>query len=318
MTRPVYLLRGDEFLVEEALIELRGELLADPLSEIGFDASAEMADVMTALQTPSLLANGRLVVLRDAHALTKDQAASMSEYLEHPTPDSTLVLTATARSKLDDVVKRVGSLVALEAPRGRALVTWIKQRATTRELRLDDRAAWALIDCVGGELRDLDGALEQLVTALGPGARISPREVLHAFPRLADERMYALTDAVGDRRLPVAMGTLRRLLDQGDHPLVLLGALTSQIRRMLIARAVAHQGSRAVADALRLPGWRAERVERQARAYREEELVAAMSVLAAVDLELKGDWPAEAAEAALERAVVRIISSEVADLATRT
>ncbi|MFN2525687.1 MAG: DNA polymerase III subunit delta [Actinomycetota bacterium] len=309
MTKPVYLLRGDDFLVDEALDDLRRELKSDPLSEVGFDSSADMAEILTAVRTPSLLAEGRLVVLRDAQGLTKEQAAAIADYLEEPSSGSTLVLTASARSKVDDAVKRSGAVVALEAPRGRALLTWVKQRAAARDLKFDDRAGWSLIESVGGELRDLDGALEQLLTGLGPGARVSQRDVLNAFPRQADERMYVLTDAVGDRRLPLAMTALRRLLDQGDHPLVLLGALTSHVRRMLVARAVAHQGSGAVADALRLPSWRAERLARQARAYREEELVAAMGVLSEVDLELKGDWPAEAAEAALESAVVRIVSS---------
>ncbi|HEX2240087.1 MAG TPA: DNA polymerase III subunit delta [Actinomycetota bacterium] len=308
MSKPVYLLRGDDFLIEEALDRLREELNADPLSEVSFDAEADIADVLNALQTPSLLAAGRVVILREAQSLTKEQAGRLAEYLDAPNSTSTFVLTANGRTKLDEWVKKVGAVLALEAPRGRALLGWIKRRAADRDLKLDDRAGWTLIESVGGELRDLDVALEQLYTGLGPGARVSQREVVNAFPRFADQRMYALTDALGDRKLPIAMTSLRRLLDQGDHPLVLLGALTSQVRRMLVARSVAGQGASAVADALRLPAWRAERLARQARAYREEELVTAMSVLAQVDLELKGEWPAEAAEAALERAVVRIVS----------
>ncbi|MFN2525087.1 MAG: DNA polymerase III subunit delta, partial [Actinomycetota bacterium] len=194
MTKPVYLLRGDDFLVDEALDELRRELKSDPLSEVGFDSSADMAEILTAVRTPSLLAEGRLVVLRDAQGLTKDQAAAIADYLEEPSSGSTLVLTASARSKVDDAVKRSGAVVAVEAPRGRGLLTWVKQRAAARDLKFDDRAGWSLIESVGGELRDLDGALEQLLTGLGPGARVSQRDVLNAFPRQADERMYVLTD----------------------------------------------------------------------------------------------------------------------------
>ena len=126
-----------------------------------------------------------------------------------------------------------------------------------------------------------------------------------AFPRLADERVYAFTDAVGDRRLNTAMEALRRLLEQGDEPLVVFGALVSQVRRMLVARAVADGGKRAVRDALGLPEWRAERVLRQARSYREEELAGAMSELATADVDMKsGDLTPEVA---LERAVVTIV-----------
>jgi DNA polymerase-3 subunit delta len=128
------------------------------------------------------------------------------------------------------------------------------------------------------------------------------------FPRLADQRVFAFTDAVGDRRLQLAMGSLRRLLEQGDEPLVLFGSLVAHVRRMLRARRYADQGTAAVAEAMGLPAWRAERLQKQARAYREDELVGALSVLAAADVEIKGgDLPPEVA---LERAVLQIVGGE--------
>jgi DNA polymerase III delta subunit len=74
---------------------------------------------------------------------------------------------------------------------------------------------------------------------------------------------------------------------------------------MLVARSAADGGSRAVRDALGVPEWRAERLLRQARSYREEELIAALSALAGADVDMKsGDFPAEVV---LERAVLSIV-----------
>jgi DNA polymerase-3 subunit delta len=145
-----------------------------------------------------------------------------------------------------------------------------------------------------------------MATALGAGARVRREQIRAAFPRHADERMYVFTDAVGDRRLDVAMTALRRLLEQGDPPLVLFGALVAHVRRMLRARRYADQGTSEIAAVLGLPEWRARRLAKQTRSYREDELVSAMSILAATDLELKGG---ESPEAALESAVVRIVGA---------
>jgi DNA polymerase III delta subunit len=102
------------------------------------------------------------------------------------------------------------------------------------------------------------------------------------------------------------MSTLRRLLDQGDEPLVLFGSLNAHIKRMLRARRFAERGPQAVGDALGLPGWRAERLTKQSRSYKEDELIAAVATLAQTDVEMKGgDLPPAAA---LERAVIRIVS----------
>jgi DNA polymerase-3 subunit delta len=301
-----YLLTGESFLAEEALDEIRRSESTDVLSEVTFDPSREAAELVEALETASLLGDRRLVVVRDAQDLKKDQAEALAGYLESPSPSSVLVLVASGRTKLDAVVRAKGDVVALDAPKGRRLVTWLRDRARARRLKLDERAAWALVDAVGTELRDLDAALEQLATGIGPEATVDAAKVRSMFARLADERIYAFTDAVGDRRLPLATSTLRRLLDQGDEPLVLFGALVAHIRRLLRARRYVDQGARVVGDALGLPTWRAERVQRQARSFTEDELVASMDVLAETDVEMKGDFPSP--EGALERAVIRIVT----------
>ena len=309
MSRSVYLLSGETFLAEEAIDRIRAEAATDPLSEASFGPDTPAAEMLGALDTPSLLGGRRLVVVRDAHDLAKDQVDALKAYLEAPSDSAVLVLVAPGRTKLDAAVKSAGTVVALDAPKGRRLVGWIRERGRARKLRVDDRAAWALTDSVGTELRDLDAALEQLSTALGAGAAVGAGEVRKAFPRLADERVFAFQDAVGERRLPAAMTALRRLLEQGDEPLMVFGALSSQLRRMLRARRFADQGAKAVGDAMGLPSWRAERLQRQCRSYREEELAAALNVLAATDVEMKGgDLPPEAA---LERAVVQIVTGQM-------
>lgn len=308
-TKPVYLLSGEEFLAGEALDRLRAELGSDPLAEASFGPKTPLHELMGALDTPSLLGGTRLVVVSDAEDLPKESAEALLRYLEGPSASAVLVLVAGARTKLDAAVKKAGALVSLEAPKGRRLASWARDRARAKGLKMDDRGTWTLMDAVGGDLRDLDGALDQLVNTHGPGAKIGATEVRAAFTRVADERIYAFTDAVGDRRLDTAMGTLRRLLDQGEEPLMLFGALAGQVRRMLRASRHAERGPGAVSEALGLPTWRAERLVRQARSYREEELVAAMSRLARLDVELKGELPPEGKLAALEGAVVRIVGA---------
>jgi DNA polymerase III subunit delta len=305
VSQAVYLLVGDEFLADEALDKVRAEAGTDPLSEISFDAGAAPAEIVGALETASLLGGRRLVVIHRAQELKKDQVKALESYLDSPSPASVLDLVASGRSALAEAVKRSGAVVALTPPRGRALVGWLRERGRGRDLRLDERGGWALVDSVGNELRDLDGALEQLSTALGRGAVVGAEEVRHAFPRLTDERIYALTDAVGDRKLPDAMNALRRLLDQGEEPLVIMGALAAHVRRMIIALKHADGGPRAVASALGLPAWRAGRLHRQARSYREEEMMTALSVLAATDLDIKAGELLP--EIALEKAVIVMI-----------
>ena len=305
MSAPVYLLIGEPFLADEALEKIRAEAETDPLSEAALEPDVAPSEIMEVLGTPTLLGGRRLVVVHDAHELKKEAREEIERYIENPSPSAVLVLVASGRTALAKIVERNGAVVALEVPKGRRLISWLRERARTRGLKLDDRAGWALVDAVGTELRDLDAALDQLLSALGPSASVGVAEVRRTFPRAADERIFAFTDAVGERRLPVAMSTLRRLLDQEDAPLMVFGALASHVRRLVVARTFADGGPRAVGDALGMPEWRAKKLHQQARSYRQEELTDAMQILADTDIEMKGgDLPPELA---LERAVIRIV-----------
>lgn len=306
MSAGVYLLTGEAFLADEALDKIRAEAETDPLSEVSLDPDVSASEVLEVLGTPTLLGGRRLVVVNDAHELKKEVRDEIERYVADPSPSSVLVLIASGRTALTKIVEKSGAVVTLEVPKGRRLVAWLRERARTRGLKLDDRGGWALVDAIGNELRDLDAALDQLLSAVGPGAAVGVAEVRRTFPRVADERIFAFTDAVGERRLPVAMTTLRRLLDQEDAPLMVFGALASHIRRLVVARTYADGGPRAVGDALGMPEWRAKKLHQQARSYRQEELSDAMQVLAETDVEMKGgDLPPELA---LERAVIQIVA----------
>jgi len=305
MPKPFYLLTGEEFLSEEALDKIRAEADTDPLSEVMLDASAPAQHIVEALETGSLLGGIRLVVVESAQDLRKEHLEALERYLASPSETSVLVAIASGRNaKLTGLAKRTGAVVALDAPKGRRLASWIKERGRAHNLKVDDRAAWALIDAVGNELRDLDGALSQLEVRLGPGAKIDGAEVRRSFARLADERIYAFTDAVGERKMAAAMGTLRRLLEQGEPPLVLFGALSNHVRRLLQAHRF--DSTKAAGSFFGMPDWRVERLLGQARSYKEEELIAALGLLAKTDVDMKGDAPLP--QVPLEEAVARIIA----------
>lgn len=307
MTANVYLIAGVDLLVDEAVEKLREQLQSDALSESLFDADAPVHEIIGALTTASLLGGIRLVIVREAEHLRKEGVETLAAYIENPAPDSVLVLLAGGRTKLDAAVKAHGEVIVIDAPRGRSLAGWIRRRAVELGIKADDRAAWALIDAIGDDLRELDASLQQLATSHGPGARIGANEVRAAFPRLADERMYVFTDAVGERRLDASMAALRRLVRQNEPALVVFSALVNQIRRMLRVRRVAERSATAVGEIAGLPEWRAKRLQKQALTYDEDELIRAMDLLAKTDVEMK-TGETGTMEVALERAVLEIVS----------
>src|SRR5262245_29081711 len=102
----VYYFRGDDdFLKEGTARELMAAVLDPSTREFNYEVirgdetSAEALD--TALSTPPMFADRRLVIVRDVHALKKDARAALTAYLARPASDTVLLLVDPAGEEVD-------------------------------------------------------------------------------------------------------------------------------------------------------------------------------------------------------------------------
>jgi DNA polymerase III delta subunit len=111
---------------------------------------------------------------------------------------------------------------------------------------------------------------------------------------MAEERVWELTDAIGEGRGADALAALRRLLGGGTPPPVLLGALANHFRKLARTRAGAPPPGHPFA---------VRKLESQAQRYAAPRLVACLRAIHEVDEVLKGQG-ALPADVALERLVM--------------
>jgi DNA polymerase-3 subunit delta len=102
---------------------------------------------------------------------------------------------------------------------------------------LDPEAYQALVEMTGFDLRTFCSGLEKLVDYCGPRPEITADDVHEVLKRSKKDPIYALTGAVGDRRLEPALVCLDSILETGTHLLQVLAALTNLVRRLMVARA---------------------------------------------------------------------------------
>ena len=103
--RAYYFHGDDEFLKDELLREVL-EAAVDPATrDFNLDmrrgGEVDAETLLSLLSTPPMLAERRVVVLRDAHALRKDARAALDRYLASPARDVLLVLVIPAGVKVD-------------------------------------------------------------------------------------------------------------------------------------------------------------------------------------------------------------------------
>ena len=112
---PAYLVNGEDELKRETVLKrLRARM--DKLGDMDFNSDtfdgvdAVGADIVTACNTMPCASEARLVVVRNADALTKADSEAVVEYLASPSPTTVLALVARKLAKNTRLYKAVDAL----------------------------------------------------------------------------------------------------------------------------------------------------------------------------------------------------------------
>jgi DNA polymerase-3 subunit delta len=254
-TVPVVLLHGSEpRLLDEIVAGITRALVPDPsllaLSREVFDAAETSSEIIvrSALTLPSLTP-ARLVVVRQAQALSEKDAKALADYLRSPNPSTRLLFVAGAPLPATHWLVRAlprSAVVEIPALTGRALVSWLRARAQAEGYELTDGGAELLFRWAGADLTTLTSELLKACAFAGPETRrVTEEEVRQVLGEHRVTKTFELADAVSRRQIGQALPLLDALLAAGEEPLYLLGALTREVRTIWQIKAWLQEGKSA-------------------------------------------------------------------------
>jgi DNA polymerase-3 subunit delta len=286
---------GDEaYLKEEATAALVEAHLEPATRDFNFDqlrAAEVTAEILSSvIATPPMMAEWRVVVVRDVQALgTSARMRTVLEALvERAFPGLLLILTAEippGRAQFYDNLKKSAQPVECAALSDADLPGWLMERAKNRGLQLDTDAARLLASAIGSELGVLNQELAKLSEYARERQRITSEDVRSLVGRIPRVSRWEWFDQVGDRKFREARVALPALLDAGENGVGLTIGLGAQILRIAIGAA---GGQRALEEALP-PNqkWLATRIMKQTRGWSSRALDDALEDLLRADRLLK-------------------------------
>jgi DNA polymerase III subunit delta len=296
-----YLVRGDDpSLVGQGVHDLLGVLVGErdaaTVTEEHGGPGAPDPDVglvVDALTTPPFITDRRVVVVRDAGRLLSADAARLVACLEDPVPGVILVLVAgggTIPAALVKAVDRLGTVVDTAVGTGRARTQWLVDRLHDGPVRLDARAATRLGEHLGGDLSRVQGLLDTLAAAYGPGAAIDSDRLEPFLGEAGKVAPWDLTDAVDAGDTAAALVALGRLLGPGgSHPLVVLSILHRHYQAMLRLDGAGVTSGEQAAELLGTrSAYPARKALEQGRRMGAARLGRAVTLLAEADLDVRG------------------------------
>jgi DNA polymerase III delta subunit len=177
--------------------------------------------------------------------------------LEHGNDGTVALVTATAPPSGVDLVEEIGKKgLVLEASVGKdaggALTRLARALAKEREVSLEPQAIDRLLFQTDSDPELFSSELQKLLQWAGPGGCVRATDVRENVEDDSSEDVYAFYDALGRRDAGDALSRLERLFSergavrQGDWemakdddswPVIFLGMLTGEVRRMLLIRA---------------------------------------------------------------------------------
>jgi DNA polymerase III subunit delta len=209
---PVYYLFGDDDFLKEGASRDLVEAAVDPATrdfnlEIrrASDLDAEALDAL--LSTPPMLAERRVVVIRDVDKMKKGARVLLDRYLARPAHDTILVLVAPAGAKVDKGLSDRVTAVEFAPLTGDRLPKWIVHHAKTALGReITPEAVTLLAEAVGSDLAQLAVELEKLASYT-TGA-IDERAVSEVVGVRRGESLGDFLDAVAAKDVVTALGLI--------------------------------------------------------------------------------------------------------------
>lgn len=253
----VYLFGTEDPLKDEALQELLDRTLDPGLRDFNLDsrsaASLDSDDVHTLLTTLPMMADRRVVVIRDVESWNKRARGKQAvlSWLARPTPETLLILiegapdpTKEKPAAADAELAKFAYAVNCERlPPDRA-IRWVVKEAGRLGLELAPDAVEHMVGVWNAELGPLRSELGKLAGLAG-GEPISLERVSRFLGVRRGETLNDWRDAVMNGDAGRAATMLPRLLEQpGVSGVKLLNALGQSLVGTALARALRDDGKR--------------------------------------------------------------------------
>ena len=239
--RPAYLFSGEQDLLkEEALGELSRAVAGDRGEIRKLQArETDASEILEAQRNATLFQPVGAVVVRDASKVPDGEAevlrAALGTLAGGP-PRVFWDASLDKRKSLFGEVAKAGGEVEFPTPNRRNARDWVRGEAQRLGHRLAPETAESLVDLVGNDLRTLRTTLEKLSVAVGEGQPVDAEAIRKVVAASRSHALWELQDAISARDGARAVRLLRKALDEGEAPEMLVGALFAEIRRLLLAR----------------------------------------------------------------------------------
>jgi DNA polymerase-3 subunit gamma/tau len=222
----------------------------------------------------------KVYIIDEAHMLTPEAANALLKTLEEPPAHAILVLVTTEPHRLPPTILSRCQRFDFRRVSAREIVARLRRIAEVEGFAVDERALALIASSADGSVRDAESMLDQLAAfARGP---ITASDVVTVLGLVEEETALRLAEAVIARDPLACLSLVHQAASDGRDVRQLLRALLDHFRDLLVVASGCRD-----ADLLDTSEARLEALSAQAGRTSVEEILRALSILAATETEAR-------------------------------
>lgn len=231
-------LTWEPVLADRAVAEIVKTYVPEGMSDLVYSVfyadETPVPDILLEATTLPFLAERRVILVRNTERYNlmsgekKSPLAPLLDYINNPCETSLLMLIAPQidkRKKFYKACEKAGAIVECPQLDTRELSAWVRHEAEKRGKTVDEEAIREIIRRAGNHLSDCFNAINLVATYVGEASAIREQDVVMACADVAEESIWALTDAIATSDTKKALYTLRQLIDFGKNPNEIMGTI---------------------------------------------------------------------------------------------
>ncbi|MFZ5899519.1 MAG: DNA polymerase III subunit delta, partial [Bacillota bacterium] len=258
----VYVFHGEEVYLQQKAVELLCDVLLEPATaSFNYDSfdgdTADLTAVVGAAETPPVFSQWRLVVVKNAPSIGEgvggrrgEDAAgvdALAHYAQNPCPTTCLVLVRPGqldkRKRLTKVLLQQARVINFASLSPEDIQRWLARRARDAGKEFTGAAVRLLAGSAStAGLTGLEQECAKLFCYVGERESITEDDVRNLVPPSVEETVFAVVDAIGEKRAGKAVQGIRTLLQARESPFAVLALLARQLRMILAVDELARDG----------------------------------------------------------------------------
>lgn len=307
---PVYLFFGPEvYLRREAVKRIRDIVLAGEADDFNFTIldgeEAPLTEIISQASMAPFIGGKRLVVVQNAVFFTGKKGADKSpdddsgkmapllKCLASPNPGTCLVFdageNADRRKRICREISKTGKVIEFSPLKPGDLSAWLDKQARLAGKTLAAGTSAEILARTGNSLQALSVEIRKLIAYSGESSIITPEDVAAVTPPHPEEDVFAVVDAIGDKKPARAIEGIARLVRLKHPPPVILAMVARQIRLILRAGEYLRSGTNFgdLASQLGVHPFVAKKMASQQKNFDRRQLLKSLQMLHDLDVAVK-------------------------------